>query len=375
MYAKLLKFFESYIVIPWLGLLSDKLYGFSSDKDQYRLIPIKQSKKVRCILLSREHYQEIQKDYPVESKKELTKIINLELASNPEQKQLYRIGAYLNKKRTVTFAQLNDSVFEQTAQLSRFFCIPESWFLGAMYDSTLLKVNSQNFYYWLFSTKAKVQSYQCKGVFAESSTFCAAVGINNELPEVALSQQEVCSLFLKKYFVIILEHFSGLVVRKHEQRSIEIKKYTPVIISCVLSLFIYNLTISFYLENKLLNLEGKQKILMRDAGELFTLQKNIQEKAEQITVINNTLSSSAVSIEVWRTLLPLFQESKLKLNKVTALSNHTVKIMGEAPKATKILEIINKQPNIQNSYFYTDVVKRNGKEKFTISYTMIEAIK
>ena len=196
MFKDLLNTVKNYALIPWMGMLSDQLYQFLPSKDGYSLKASTNLSRIKYILLSREHYHEIQKDYPVESRKELDKIVKLELATKTDAIVLYRIGEYKNKKRIVTFAEINANIHSYFQHAYWLLCIPESWLISSIFEHQLVKVESKVAPYWLYSTGEKITSHAIKGLFSASSAFCAAVGISDNNKPVQLSKKQVLICFL-----------------------------------------------------------------------------------------------------------------------------------------------------------------------------------
>ncbi|MBL4941379.1 MAG: hypothetical protein JKY81_06890 [Colwellia sp.] len=373
MYKELLNKIKYYISAYWMGVLSDKFYQFSSPTNHFTLDVAKVASRSKCLLLARKYYQEIQTEYPVENKKELIKIIKLELSAQPESVSLYQIGEYKNKKRIVTYALLNEQALTFLNETTWLFCIPESWLVGAVFNSQLVKVESQNDSYWLYSTAEKINSYPVKGLFKTSSAFCAAVGINNDEEPLSLSHQKVIDLFRTQSLKLLINNFKGMWVKKQSSQTFDLQILFPGLIAVVFSLLVYNYGVSFYLEYQLENQQVKQKELTKKSGELFSLQKIIQTKADKIAVLDKALFNSGVPLTVWQTLLPLYQDESLQFKSIVAFADNSVRVMVEAPKATKILELISNQPNVTNAQFYTDVVQIKKLERFTMSYTLSEA--
>ena len=370
MHNSLLNKIKGYLVTPWMGILSDNLYQLSFSKQGVIQKPVKHLFKLKYLLISRQYYQEIQKEYPVENKKELIKIIKLEKENDAENIFVYRIGEYKNKKRMVTFAYFNEKAKSYLQKLPWVFCLPESWYLGDTYTEQLLKVESNNLSYWLYASAEKSYSYPIKGIYSNMAAFCAAAGINNSNEAIAVSRKQVESAFFEQNFSYLLSNYQTLIVTHAHKALFNIKQLMPALVVMLLSVFVYNSTVSFYLKHQLISVQEKQQDLIKNSGQLFNLQKDIKNKANKITVLNKALFSPGVSLSVWKQLAPLYQDENLQFIGVTAFANNSVRFMAEAPKATKILELLSKQPQVVNAKFYTDVVQMKKIERFSIAYTI-----
>jgi hypothetical protein len=369
MFNKLLNNLKNATAVPLLGILSDKLYQISSEKLNYQLIPAKKNKKFACILLSRQHYQEIQKSYPVESKKELVKILKLELKGE-KRVSLYRIGDYKNKKRIVTFAYVNEKSLVNHTQLQQFMCIPESWLIGEHSFKKLTQVQSYKVPYWLYQSEENSQSQQVKGMFANAEAFCAAVGISYSEEPVIISESEVVALFRNTVVSILLKYNSGLWVSKSIKQTFNILQFTPAILGGGATLVIYLFSMSYYLDYQLNNDKLLQAQLALSASELFTLQKEIESKAEKISILEQNLLQPGVSLNMWENLNALYLIDKIRFRTVTGFADGEVNLMLKAPKATKILEQLSNQTGIYDAKFTSDVVQDKGIDSFSLSYRL-----
>ena len=371
MFNKLLNNVKDTALLPFLGVLSDRLYKISSKKLNYQLIPASDKQKFAGILLSRQHYHEVQKSYPVESKKELKKILKLEL-NGEKQIALYRIGDYKNKQRVVTFAYLSDKALNQYPQLKQFMCVPESWLIGVAYSNKLVKVASYKSAFWLYHSSEKTQSHQVKGLFSSSAAFCAAVGVSNSVEAISISELDVITLFRKNCISLLVEHKQGLWVTKGNQSKFDFLQIMPAVLSCFAILIIYTYGMSYYLEYQLENQQVHQNKLVKNAGELFLLQKSIEKQSEKINMLEQTLQQQGVPLALWQNLQPLYKKENVRFKKVTALTNNVITIMVEAPKATDILELLGKQQSVYEAKFKSDIVKKKELENFTISYNLVD---
>jgi hypothetical protein len=369
MFNELLNNLKSATTVPLLGILSDQLYQISSKKLNYRLMPAKKNRKFACILLSRQHYQEIQKSYPVENKKELVKILKLELKGE-KRASLYRIGNYKNKKRIVTFAYINEKSLENHHQLQPFMCIPESWLIGEHSFKKLTQVQSFKAPYWLYQSKENSQSQQVKGMFSNAEAFCAAVGISYSEEPVIISESEVVALFRNSVVSILLKYNSGLWVSKSNKQALDILQFTPAMLGGGATLVIYLFSMSYYLDYKLNNEKLLQAQLALNAGELFTIQKEIKNKAEKISILEKNLLQPGVSLNMWENLNSLYLIDKIRFRTVSGLADGEVYLMLKAPKATKVLESLSNQNGIHDAKFTSDVVQDKGIDSFSLSYRL-----
>lgn len=369
MFNKLLNNVKDTALIPFLGVLSDRLYKISSKKLNYQLVLAGDKQNFACILLSRQHYHEVQKAYPVESKSELTKILKLEL-NGQKQIALYRIGDYKNKQRIVTFAYLSEQTLSQYPQLKQFTCIPESWLIGTSYTNKLVKVASYKFAFWLYHSSEKTQSHQVKGLFSASAAFCAAVGVSDSVEAINISELDVITLFRQNCISLLVEYKQGLWVSKGNQSKFDFLQLMPGVVSCFTILIIYTYGMSYYLEYQLESQQIQQNKLVENAGELFLLQKTIEKQSEKINMLEQALQRQGVPLTLWKNLQPLYKKEEVRFKKVTAIANNAITIMVEAPKATDILELLGKQNGVHEAKFISDIVKNKALENFTIEYNL-----
>jgi len=370
MFNKLLNTLKNKAILPWVGVLSDKLYQLALQDSKYQLLPVNANKKFYSIVLGRQHYQEVQKNYPVENKKELVKILKLEISTD-NRTILFRIGEYKNKQRVVTFAYVNQSIQKEYTQLNSIFCIPETWILGEKYLNQLLQVNYQEVNYWLYGTNQRVQSQKASGLFKEVSPFCSALGIAHDEKAKRLNQEDITAIFIELAIPLLVKYNQGLWISKVNKAPLDFKSIAFPVGAGAALLGIYLTVMSFYLDFALERENSKQALLVNNASEIFTLQKQIEEQAKQLTQIKEVLYTSGVSLSIWQHLSPLYSKGDIRIEKISVISaRDKVSIMAKSVKATETLKLLSQQNGVYDAKFSSDVVQGRELENFSIDYSL-----
>lgn len=326
--------------------------------------------KMKIVLLSRDSYTEFQKKYPVENKKELVKILKLEIQAEKNKKILFFIGDYINKKRIVTFAKVNESE-SKVSNLNRVLLIPESWLLAVFFPNKVVQFNSNNKYYWLFQSENQVYSHGMKGQFESISSFCAAIGLKEANIEdvVKVDELKIRETFIIKALPFIMSNFNGLyyVSKKSTFNENEWLKYGAFSLGVA---SVYLLLLTYYLDAKNLEAVNAKRELSSQALELITKQEAIDARLTRTQKIENTLLKPDYSIYVWKNIYPLFENKEIQITDFYILPSGKVNISGAAIRATDALSLLSQQQGVQNAQFSADVVEVNGKERFSISYEL-----
>lgn len=337
-----------------VGYYDGTLKAFSETESGYQLVQGKSSFPV--VILSRDFYSEKQKFYPVESEKELQKIINFERTDN----ELYLPIHDPDKQGyNVHFWTLADSL-----DLSAHYVIPETLLLaGSLEEQNVYHVSTGSTNYFIAKHKTGFFSAKRNQLLATAALFATAVGVAAG-KEVEIEQQNFISALINGFKTASVRWFSYLK-NPRQQSVLDIK---PYVLTTAIGTVLYLCVSSLYLiqqekitNEQLAEIGDRVNVVMDKNAHLESLANELGQQSELVT--EHHLTSY-----LWQVLTPIYQTDN-RLTQIRLLNGRYV-IRGEGPKATEVLTLLIEHPYVVEAKFDTSVIKRSKKERFIISFTV-----
>lgn len=318
------------------------------------------------VILTKEHYSEQNRTFPISSRRELTKILSLE-AQNSQDILLYAIGDYIDGKRNVLCWTIQRQVF-QSHQLSPLIVIPESALLLNRDENKLYSVTRLDKTFWFVKRQNDVLSAQKKGLINNVEMFLASAGINAQIERCELSEQQYLDKVTEDLAVIMLRNLKGFNPGLRQLKSIDWLSHVKFSGFAAIALLVgyFSLT-SLYLNMRLDSARSVQSEYADKTKDVFMLKgqlTKIEQKHQKLAALADKLSAPNV---VWRFLGPLIQKG-YTVAQINLLPSGMYIIRFEAPKATDVIEVLKADPQVVEPQLRGQSIVRNGKEIFEIGF-------
>ncbi|NQZ05997.1 MAG: hypothetical protein HRT35_02455 [Algicola sp.] len=357
----------THLALDRTAVLTDALRKVEYDRHNKRLrFAQGQPEAVDCLIVGKEHYAEENRTFPLQSRKELNKILKLE-SDNFDGIMVYHIGHYIDGQRIVICWQMSSEVFSGLG-LTPIFVIPESALLLSDNPNQLLSVSRNNRTFWFIDRQGQYLSAEKKGLISSSTMFLASAGLSDNTNNVEVDESDYLTRLGGSFLPALLTNLGGFKTSLRKLESIDWAshlKYSGV--ATVLLFGGYFALTSLYLNMRLNSAKEAQVVYADQTKDVFQLKAQlgvVEEKAGQINTVNNAVSAPNV---VWRFIVPLAKRG-IKFSRVSMSPDGTYSVVGEADKATDVLEFIKSDPLVVEPQFSGQNIVVNGKDRFSIAF-------
>ncbi|MCJ8272064.1 MAG: hypothetical protein MJK04_22040 [Psychrosphaera sp.] len=331
-----------------------------------------QPEAVDILIIGKEHYSEENRTFPLQSRKELNKILKLE-ADNSDGIMLYSIGRYIEGQCSVTSWKIKSPLLAELA-LTPIFVVPESALLLGDKPGQLFSASRNNRTFWFIDNQGQFLSAEKKGLISSSTMFLASAGLSDQTTCAELDDNDYLALLTESLLPVLLTNLGGFKTSLRKLESIDWLshlKYSGVAVVLLFSGYV-GLT-SLYLNMRLDSAKQAQVVYASKTRDVFALKAQlgvVEQKDQQITDINNAVSAPNV---IWRFIAPLAKRG-IKFSRVSMSPDGTYTVAGEADKATDVLEFIKSDPLVKEPQFVGQNTVINGKDRFSIGFKIKEGV-
>lgn len=320
----------------------------------------------KILIISRQYYSEQVKDYPIENRKELSKLLKLE---NPDKESCHYIWRHENGQSRVNIWNFSKKV------PTSFIQLPESLLLGlATQDGSsksknvLTVENSYDDTADLYVSKQQGAIYSSLKSTMINSTqrFILSAGLSQASQQSVINHTQLVTRFTLGLPKIPLPLWSAFINRSST------KSNTPLLIKKIALPFIgvisgYLLITSGYLALKNHNLQTQ----LQQQGEQINLALNKQQQLDNNVIRYKLLSGffqqQDLSLPFWLALAKVLPE--VSISNIRKVDNRYV-IRGTSEKATTTLEKVSQLDNVIEAKFDTPSKRFRSKERFTIGFSL-----
>jgi hypothetical protein len=321
---------------------------------------------VDILIIGKEHYSEENRSFPLQSRKELNKILKLE-SENSDGTMLYSIGSYIEGQRSVISWQIKSPVLLELA-LTPIFVVPESALLLCNKPGQLFNASRNNRAFWFIDNQGQFLCAEKKGLISSSTMFLASAGISDQTACAGLDDHDYLALLSESLLGVLLTNLGGFKTSLRKLESIDWLSHLKYSGTAVILLFIgYVGLTSMYLKMRLDSAKQDQVVYATKTKDVFQLKAQlsvVEQKDRQITAVNNAVSAPNV---IWRFIVPLAKRG-IKFSRVSMSPDGTYTVAGEADKATDVLEFIKSDPLVKEPQFVGQNTVLNGKDRFSIGF-------
>jgi hypothetical protein len=328
---------------------------------QSTLLPVTNTFKPLILIVARSFYQEKLVTYPLTNKKELNKLLALETAQTATVNAINLIDG--------NQSWVNKWQFDTTLPKARVV-LPESLVLSASNGGlTDIEVSHQDGRIQLFVANSARGLYSAKmsRLLASRLLFCQSSGLPYDQQFDQVKQAElagVLALGLTRLSLKSWQTFSHLAIAPTDLKTL----LKPALTAGALGIVYIALT-SAYIGFSQWQVE---KQLSQDSDELrqaLRLETKNNVLRDKLNMYQSVTQNFAVTSHIWALLLPLFELAKFSQ---VQLDNKRYILSGEADKATDILSVLTNTSNVRDAKFDLPVSKIRSKERFTVSFVLLD---
>jgi hypothetical protein len=397
-------------ICAFVGYFDGELKRFTLDASQQLTLVAntKSQSSPKIVIVSRHYYAENSKHYPVESKKELTKLLRLE---NPNTRSYFHIWGHENGQSQVNVWQVSEQV------PSALLTLPESLLIalgshtntntkqsqvitvqGAIgglagsaannadsningnsnsnshntshssnngNDNKTVQANSQHDLYVSQHQGAIYSSLQSP-IINSAQRFMLSAGLSPQCQSASLPPVKAIQHFASGIIKMPLSLWTNLLNKNSAKQNL------PALVANIAIPFItifsaYLMISSAYLVMKDSSLQNQ----LHQQGEQIDLalkqQQQLDNNATRFTLISEFINKQDISSPFWLALAEVLPE--VTLSNIRKVGNRYV-IRGTADSATNTLEKISQLPNVIEAKFDTPSRKVRSKERFTIGFSL-----
>lgn len=337
-----------------------------------------QSKGRGLVVVARHLYKEFAKEYPIESKGALSKVLNLEYSEQPNVR--YRVWKIEGGKAYVNVWHFDESVPQAIC------LIPESLVWASLAYKESCQGQGQE------TTSVAISQYSTNGKKCYSSIFNHMVysandsSLINSAAQFAMASglpyhgQEHSYLVKGEQGLARQQLISGIrslsmstlaSLLKPIQQIDKFSLIKSVSIPVFAVLIVYLATTSIYLTYKHSRLEQALNEQNDKVSAALDMQIRVDEKQLRYQVLSKFLAEQSNFSSGW---LPVFDVFKLANIRNVQTSAERIVIRGSALDAVAILELVTQHPLVRDAKFDFPVRKNRNRDTFVISFALKDEI-
>lgn len=344
------------ILQRFAGYYDGNLYRFVLENNNLILAPSDSDFTPTLLIVSPNYYQEQQISFPIDDKKELKKLLKLQLADNEVP---------LIQKQEEGKSEVNTWIFEKSVP-EALIRVPESLLIGSHCENgdVFRVTDSENQATFITRFDGLIYSSAVKGMISNTERFAMSTGLSLE-KNILIEYGEKAVAIANALSVSLLGDFLSFIKKPktEDAKSLLIQAVTPIL--SVIT--IYLLVSSAYISIKLSSAENKLAQQAQQVTELLEIQNSLiddQDKYQQLTkFLNNRTNVSGL----WVVIAPIFKTATIK--NIT-IQDDKFLIRGQTKSATLLLDTLTNNPNVLTAKFETPVRKNRNIEQFNLSFKL-----
>ncbi len=349
LYKKLVSKF----LVKFCAYFDGDLYLFADNSGELSFVKSSGETKQNVLIVSSDFYTETKHDYPVSDKKELLKLVQLQL----EEKQRFLIQNITESKSVI-----NSWCFSEQVPKA-WLRIPESLlFAQSINNGDVLSVfNRQQEVTFFTVFNQVIQSAKCKGVINSAENFALSVGISVE-KESTIVHSDKASVFARAITCLSLAQLTAFWVKPSRLKLKNV--LSSLVIPGMFVYFSYLLIGSIYLNGKISYLESQLAQQDSKVSRLLQIQTDVENKQNYNQKLNEFWSDKNSIAALWVALNPIFETVDIRS---IVRQNEKFIIRGRTEDASALLDRLASEPNILLARFEAPVRKQRNKDSFQIS--------
>ena len=370
------------------GYYNRQTYQFSIDSDQQLELRAADDKfSANVLIVSREYYTEEVREYPIENKTELKKLLKLELEG--ENHTFFHVWGTKNDK-----SQVNIWRFSKNLPSARVL-LPESLILAMsspVNKVTILSNQIGDDKLYVTRSVRGIQSVVRSAVINSSHSFTLSIGISPSTPinipvgDVYDSQCKNLSNTIeqneKNEGTQALAYRFGLGVKKLSLPLIGsfiklpeldngLHLFKKVVTPFLFVMALYMICASAYLSYRSNNLEQHLSEQSDDVSSALDQQVVYDQSKIRYLALKELLETKRLRSGLFTVLIELFPYAHFTNIRVV---NDRYVLRGSAEKATDLLELLSKNTLVVDAKFDFPTRKSHNRDTFVISFKLNEQV-
>jgi len=363
---KLLSLNFKKLLCKYVSYYNGQLHQFSLD-EAFNLTLKPENNKDRAIkllIVSRAFYNEQAKEYPVDNKAELTKLLKLEYAGLSNA--FYRIWGSDDGKSQINRWQFN-------AKLpSALITLPESLLLSFLTNNNqILQANTVNGNTLFVGRVGHLIHSSLKTPLINSSqNFSISAGVAQAPKDYLITSSDFATQIATSIKSLPLPIIADFIQLPKAESKLQILK--KITVPFFLMFTLYLVASSAYLLHRQHNIQQKLDSESTEVTKALSQQQLLDRQFTQYSALTNFIAEQQISSPLWLVIAEFFPT--VKFNNIQMKDNRVV-LRGSTDKATTVLESISKNKLVLDAKFDAATRKSRKKEIFVISFKLNPAIK
>lgn len=310
-------------------------------------------------IVSRKHYKETFKEYPIVDRTDLNGIINNEFPANA-----IRFIYESTEHSTLVKVWVPDATVSEFLTESQSFWIPETLVLeSCVEDRVLTSYGLAQYQLFLYKLGARVYSTLSRGTFAAPNNFLLSIGADINTGTTSKSQDNLAADLVSGIFQIRKPLFLPIIkAQKWGQYIKRVFHWPSVLVGAFAAFALYvGLNIGY--------LHWQQESLREriETQQLHLFIKKEKQLEQQIALLNQVQankSGASGTADLWELVAYLLGNEISVLRIQREGTELTVRL--EAESATESLEFIQSLPFIAKAQLSSSVARSRGKQRFNL---------
>lgn len=345
------------------------------------------------LIVSREEYNEMSKEYPIDEKSELNKLLALEFAS--EARAFYHNWGCINGKSKVNVWQFSEKVPDAAMLL------PETLLLALTnlehQISVVTKASKEHGHtkqIYVGKVEKTISSSSSSAIVNSSQRFAISAGVTqlesdrhilntiDDGAELTAAQQEKLAMVsdtakfydfsmllacgVKQLTLPIINSFLQL---PKPENSMQVFK--NIALPLFIVLFLYLSCSSLYLAYQHQSLQQQLSSQGDEVSSALDLQQQADSKKVRFHALDSFFLKKIDRSRFWLVMADLFPEA---IFADARLVDNRFVIRGNTEKATRILELLSNKPEVADAKFDLPIRRDNNRDSFVISFKLLAKV-
>jgi len=344
-----------------------QMYDFVLDGENELKLALSpgQRKSNKLLIVARAFYQEQAKEYPIENKSELKKLLALEFGENIQC--CYHIwDREYNNSCKVNIWNFNVDL------PNAFITLPESllYALSVPNEQSIeVQGTKDNCALYVDRMDNVVHSALATAMINSSQRFAMSVGLTASQKVIQVNENNIAQQLAQGIKQVSLPIISSFIKKPKIENRLQL--ITNIAFPIVTVLSLYLVVSSLYLQVKHSNLQ--QQLLSHSDGVTAALARQTKVDQEQVRylALQELLTPMQAKSPLWLVLADLFPQAKFTN---VRLENNRFILRGSTEKAIVFLELLSKHSQVSNAKFDFPTRKSRKRDFFVISFTLLPAL-
>jgi hypothetical protein len=355
------------------AVLTEQLRGVSYQRGKtgYRYTD-KLPASVDIVVIGKEHYREENRSFPIQSWRELTKILSLERLANETDIMTYHIGDYIDGERKVVIWSCPRELFT-SRQLKPLLVIPETLLLIGAKPKQLVTLEREGQLFWFYDRQGQYLSAAKKGLIVNTDMFKASAGLSPDVKQVLVDDSNYLPTLFSRLLPLSLTHLLALKTNLRQLEPLDLRQYAKYCgLSAALLFSGYFSLTSLYLKLRLNSAVEASQQTGDKTQQVFELKSELTAMEQRQAQLAGVSAVTGAPSVIWRLLSPLMKQG-VKVNRLSYLPDGLFILNGIADKDTEVLAFLNSDPLVSSPQLRAATRTVKNKDHFSISFQIKES--